>query len=71
LEEMWILVNSELEEEEIEAEKLVNFVRQLAQIAIYSTKRQIERLKEPNDRIKRTQRQQCLPFLEKAQLQIE
>ena len=42
---MWILVNPAMdggEQQEIEAEKLVNFVRQLAQIAINSTKRQIE-----------------------------
>ena len=41
---MWILVNPALEEQEIEAGKLVNFVRQLAQIAIDTTKKHIERL---------------------------
>ena len=54
---MWILVNPALEEEEVEAENLVNFVMQLAQIAINSTKKQIEYLQEPTDRIKRAQRE--------------
>ena len=59
IDQMWLLVNPTLDDE-IDAERIQQFMNLLSEIAVIQTKFCIQSIETPEDPVKRAQHEQCM-----------